>query len=69
VQAAAFALNCPLDCIRVSETSSLDAPGSGDTGGSATSECVVKAVLDAGESLSARLAPYRVDPQGGLQAR
>jgi len=42
-QAAAFALGCPLGGVSVSDTSSLATPGSADTGGSATSECVVKA--------------------------
>jgi len=58
-QAAAFALGCPLGGVSVSDTSSLATPGSADTGGSATSECVVKAVLDAAETLNARLLPFR----------
>ncbi|EOD37049.1 hypothetical protein EMIHUDRAFT_226032 [Emiliania huxleyi CCMP1516] len=56
-QAAAFALGCPLGGVSVSDTSSLATPGSADTGGSATSECV--AVLDAAETLNARLLPFR----------
>lgn len=61
-QAASFALGCPLSLISVGDTSSLSSPGSLATGGSATSECVVKAVLDAAATLAARLQPFRFPP-------
>jgi xanthine dehydrogenase molybdopterin-binding subunit B len=70
-QAASFALGCPLSLITVGDTSSLASPGSLATGGSATSECVVKAVLDAAATLAARILPYRVStpPQGNQAAQ
>ena len=59
-QAVAYALGCPLDAVVVGDTSSTGgASGSLATGGSATSELCVSAVLDACSTLDAQLAPHR----------
>ena len=68
-QAAAFGLRCPLSFVNVADTSSLSSPGSLGTGGSATSECVVKAVLDAAVKLCALIDPYRKPPKSPWESK
>lgn len=58
-QAVAQGLGIPLSLIRVERTRTDGVVNGGPTGGSGTSEVVVKAALNACANLNGRLAPYR----------
>lgn len=58
-QTVAMALNIPLELIRIGRTRTDGVVNGGTTGGSGTSEVVVKAALNACTKLNERLAPYR----------
>lgn len=59
-QAVALGLRCPLELVRVGETSTSVSPNSSSTGGSGTSESAVRSVLIACRKLRTALAPYDV---------
>jgi xanthine dehydrogenase/oxidase len=58
-QCCAYALSAPLENVRVANPSTVKISSSGNTGGSATSECSCAAVMIACKVIVSRLAPYK----------